>query len=69
MRLTDKDKIRELEILQRHKVIMTDKDYKELKLGLLENLMEKYNCKTISIINSYTITPKRILNINVILIL
>lgn len=41
MRLTDKDKIKELETLQKHKVLMTDTDYKELKLGQLEDIEEE----------------------------
>ena len=41
MRLTDKDKIKELETLQKHNVLMTDDDYKELKLGLLENIEDE----------------------------
>ena len=41
MRLTDKNKIKELETLQKHNVLMTANDYKELKLGKLENIEEK----------------------------
>ena len=41
MRLTDKYKIKELETLQKHKVLITYNDYKELKLGKLENIEEK----------------------------
>ena len=33
MRLTDKNKIKELTALQKNNVIMTDNNYKELKLG------------------------------------
>lgn len=46
MRLTDKNKIKELETLQKHNVLMTDADYKELKLGQLEDILEKYNIDT-----------------------
>lgn len=38
MRLTDKNKIKELTTLQKNNVLMTDADYKELKLGQLENI-------------------------------
>ena len=41
MRLTDKDKIKELETLQNNNVLMTDTDYKELKLGQLENIEDE----------------------------
>jgi len=41
MRLTDKDKIKELSTLQNHNVLMTDKDYKELKLGQLEDIEDE----------------------------
>ena len=41
MRLTDKNKIKELTALQKNNVIMTDNNYKELKLGQLENIEEK----------------------------
>ena len=41
MRLTDKDKIKELATLQKHNVLMTDNDYKELKLGQLENIEDE----------------------------
>lgn len=41
MRLTDKNKIKELETLEKNKVLMTDADYKELKLGQLENIEEE----------------------------
>lgn len=46
MRLTEKNKIKELETLQKNKVLMTDADYKELKLGQLEDILEKYNIDT-----------------------
>lgn len=41
MRLTDKNKIKELATLEKNKVLMTDADYKELKLGKLENIEEE----------------------------
>ena len=41
MRLTDKNKIKELTTLQNNNVLMTDNDYKELKLGQLENIEEE----------------------------
>ena len=41
MRLTDKDKIKELETLQNNNVLMTDNNYKELKLGKLENIEDE----------------------------
>ena len=41
MRLTDKNKIKELTALQKNNVIMTDNNYKELKLGQLENIEEE----------------------------
>ena len=41
MRLTKKDKIKKLLTFQKHKVIMTDNEYKELKLGQLEDWEEK----------------------------
>ena len=41
MRLTDKNKIKELATLEKNKVLMTDNNYKELKLGQLENIEEK----------------------------
>lgn len=41
MRLTDKNKIKELTTLEKNKVLMTDNNYKELKLGQLENIEEK----------------------------
>ena len=41
MRLTDKDKIKELATLQKNNVLMTDNNYKELKLGQLENIEEE----------------------------
>lgn len=46
MRLTDKNKIKELATLEKNKVLMTDADYKELKLGQLEDILEKYNIDT-----------------------
>ena len=46
MRLTDKNKIKELATLQKNNVLMTDADYKELKLGQLEDILEKYNIDT-----------------------
>lgn len=41
MRLTDKNKIKELATLEKNKVLMTNNNYKELKLGQLENIEEK----------------------------
>lgn len=41
MRLTDKNKIKELATLQKHEVVMTKNDYKELKLGQLEDVEEE----------------------------
>ena len=41
MRLTDKNKIKELTTLQNNNVLMTDNNYKELKLGQLENIEEE----------------------------
>lgn len=49
MRLTDKDKIKELETLQKHNVLMTNDDYKELKLGLLENIEEELSISLITL--------------------
>lgn len=41
MRLTKKEKIKELTTLKEHNVLMTDNDYKELKLGQLEDIEER----------------------------
>lgn len=41
MRLTEKDKIKELETLQKNNVLITYDNYKDLKLGKLENIEEK----------------------------
>lgn len=41
MRLTDKNKIKELVTLQKNNVLMTDNNYKELKLGQLENIEDE----------------------------
>lgn len=41
MRLTKKEKIKELATLKKHNVLMTDNDYKELKLGQLEDIEEE----------------------------
>lgn len=41
MRLTDKNKIKELATLQNNNILMTDNNYKELKLGQLEDIEEK----------------------------
>ncbi|MDY2736897.1 hypothetical protein [Intestinibacter sp.] len=41
MRLTDKNKIKELATLQKNNVLMTDNNYKELKLGQLENIEDE----------------------------
>lgn len=56
MRLTDKNKIKELATLEKNKVLMTDADYKELKLGQLEDIMEKYgieNTEDLNVIFEY----------------
>lgn len=56
MRLTDKNKIKELITLEKNKVLMTDADYKELKLGQLEDIMEKYgieNTEDLNVIFEY----------------
>lgn len=52
MRLTDKDKIKELETLQKHNVLMTDIDYKELKLGQLENIEDELGIELIVLFNA-----------------
>ena len=41
MRLTKEEKIKELATLKKHNVLMTDDDYKELKLGQLEDIEEE----------------------------
>jgi hypothetical protein len=41
MRLTKKEKIKELASLKKQNVLMTDNDYKELKLGQLEDIEDK----------------------------
>lgn len=49
MRLTDKNKIKELITLEKNKVLMTDADYKELKLGKLENIEEELGIELITL--------------------
>lgn len=49
MRLTDKNKIKELATLEKNKVLMTDADYKELKLGKLENIEEELGIDLITL--------------------
>jgi len=41
MRLTNKDKIKELSTLANNEVLMTDSEHKELKLGQLENIEQE----------------------------
>lgn len=47
MRLTDKNKIKELETLQNNDVLMTDNEYKDLKLGQLENIEDELGIELI----------------------
>ncbi len=47
MRLTEKDTVKELLTLKKNKVLMTNNDYKELKLGQLENIEEKHNISSL----------------------
>ncbi len=49
MRLTKKDKIKELMNLKKHNVLMTDNDYKELKLGQLEDIEEELGIDLITL--------------------
>lgn len=49
MRLTEKDKIKELETLQKNKVLITYNDYKDLKLGKLENIEEEIGIDLITL--------------------
>lgn len=49
MRLTDKEKIKELSTLQKHNVLMTNNDYKELKLGQLEDIEEELGIDLITL--------------------
>lgn len=54
MRLTDKDKIKELETLQNNNVLMTDNNYKELKLGKLENIEDELGIELITLFKAQT---------------
>ena len=54
MRLTDKNKIKELITLEKNKVLMTDADYKELKLGKLENIEEELGIDLITLFKAQT---------------
>lgn len=54
MRLTDKNKIKELTTLEKNKVLMTDADYKELKLGKLENIEEELGIDLVTLFKAYT---------------
>ena len=47
MRLTEKDTVKELLTLKKNKVLMTNNDYKELKLGQLEDIEEKHNISSL----------------------
>lgn len=52
-RLTAKEKIKELSTLKKHNVLMTDNDYKELKLGQLENIEEELGIRLITFLMKY----------------
>ena len=54
MRLTKKDKIKELLTFEKRKVLMTDSDYKELKLGQLEDIEEELGIDLITLFKAYT---------------
>lgn len=49
MRLTDEDKIKELMTLSKSNVLMSDNEYKELKLGKLENIEEELGIDLITL--------------------
>ena len=52
MRLTEKDKIKELETLQNNNVLMTNNEYKDLKLGQLENIEEELGIELITLLKA-----------------
>ncbi len=49
MRLTKKDKVKELLSYQKNKVLMTDNEQKELKLGQLEDIEEELGIDLITL--------------------
>lgn len=49
MRLTEKNKIKELETLQKNNVLMTNNEYKDLKLGQLENIEDELGIDLITL--------------------
>lgn len=49
IRLTKKEKIKELSTLKKHNVLMTNNDYKELKLGQLEDIEEELEIDLITL--------------------
>jgi len=49
MRLTKKDRIKELSTFEKHKILMVDWEYKELKLGKLEDLEDELGIDLITL--------------------
>lgn len=62
-RLTKKEEIKELSTLKKHNVLMTDNDYKELKLGQLEDIEQELGIDLTTLLKAlkngfYAITDK-----------